>query len=239
VTWLQKLSFDAPLVAVLWCALLMKARGMHSWAALSCLGLVVWGVYLLDRWLDGDRHWREAVLVLSALAAAGLAAFTLPRGIVVGGIALSMLVAAYLGAVHTSVKTVLTWKEVLVGITFAAGTWLPVLSRHSDRRMLAGLAAFACVCTLNCITCEWGARQEVKGRWRRDAASLLGPWLVPLSGVTGVVLLLFSRQSAIFAACGISAVLLLFVNLHNPRTALGTRLWADAAMLSPILFLVQ
>lgn len=237
--WLQEMSFDAPIVATVWCALLMRAKGVQNTTALVCLGIVVWGVYLLDRWLDGQRRHTEAIPIALALGAGAVCAMALPRILLVAGMALGTLVAVYLIAVHHSVQRVLIVKEILVGITFAMGTWLPVASLRADWHTLAGCLAFACVCTLNCVTCEWGARQAVRGRWRKDAASVLGPKLAPLSAVTAAVLLLFAGEGAIFAACGISALLLLIVNLRAPGTALGTRLWADAAMLSPILFLVR
>src|SRR5947209_12297350 len=99
---LQRSSLDAPVVAMLWCALLMRIRGGEGWLPLIALGFAVWLVYLIDHWLDGDTA--AALLVGPAMAGGVLAVSLLPAGLVIRGVLLAGAVPAYLGAVHIGIK---------------------------------------------------------------------------------------------------------------------------------------
>lgn len=114
--WPNLLSLDAPLIAILWCALVARAHAVHlPPAALPTLGAAVWCIYVLDRVIDGffargdpstltARHafykrWRFAFLPLAlvvAMACFYSAGWHLPAGMALVGLVLSGLVALYL-----------------------------------------------------------------------------------------------------------------------------------------------
>jgi hypothetical protein len=52
--WPNLLSLDAPLVALVWLAMFAPIAGMNyqPWQAYTALGLVVWGIYVVDRAMD-------------------------------------------------------------------------------------------------------------------------------------------------------------------------------------------
>jgi hypothetical protein len=55
--WPQRVSLEAPLVAVVWLAALANAHGLRLMPEVYAgLGLMVWAIYLWDRTMDG-RNW--------------------------------------------------------------------------------------------------------------------------------------------------------------------------------------
>lgn len=114
--WINVLSLDAPLVAVLWQAALAKAHKVALMPALHItLFLAVWLIYVVDRVLDGfamrdaprlsPRHafyQRNRWLFLLVVVPSGavmlilLAATAIPAGILWRGVALGFVVALYL-----------------------------------------------------------------------------------------------------------------------------------------------
>lgn len=65
--WPNLLSLDAPVVALVWLAMFAPIAGMNyqPWQAYTALGLVVWGIYVVDRVMDlkflgrGDHRLKE------------------------------------------------------------------------------------------------------------------------------------------------------------------------------------
>ena len=114
---LQKVSLEAPLVAVLWLMALARAHGLQLMPAVYAgLGLVVWGIYLVDRIMDA-RSWKagspwtarhafcarhSAALSWFLLPALGgivawLALFQVPETLLWHALMIAALVAGYLG----------------------------------------------------------------------------------------------------------------------------------------------
>lgn len=59
--WPQRVSLEAPLVALIWLAALAKVHGLRLMPEVYVgLGLVVWGIYLVDRTMD-VRRWDPVV----------------------------------------------------------------------------------------------------------------------------------------------------------------------------------
>ncbi len=176
--WPHLLPLDAPAVAVVWQRFLAAAFGVALPVASSaCLGLVVWGVYLLDRGLDArpgrpadpaDRHRfarrnrRQFVALGGAalMAGAGMAVAELPAASLVTGAGMGVLLAGYLAAVHLGLGVEAGGKELAVGLVFAAGVGVPLAARAPDRAAEWGpaVAGLAAVCWLNCALID---------RWER------------------------------------------------------------------------
>ena len=114
--WINVLSLDAPLLAVIWQAALARCHRVRLEAGCYwALGLAVWVVYMTDRVLDGvgkqqgdlltarhafyHRHWKLFAFVIIPGAAVLLlnsALFSIPAGLMWRGLALAFLVAMYL-----------------------------------------------------------------------------------------------------------------------------------------------
>ncbi len=241
--WPNLLALDAPGVAVLWQRFLAAAYGLALPAAPSVsLGLVVWGVYLLDRALDArpgrppaptDRHrfasrHRPAVAATGGLALAGGAAVAvagLPAASLVDGLVVGLALAAYLAAVHLSTGGLGGAKELAVGLVFAAGVGVPLAARAPDRAADWGPAvlALAAVCWLNCRLID---------RWENGRPAGAAEAVAGLGAVAGV---LWCGTPAVGGT--IAGAVVLLAALHRVRRQLGGRLLrvgADAALLTPL-----
>ncbi|MEO2089566.1 MAG: hypothetical protein ABGY75_08740, partial [Gemmataceae bacterium] len=161
-------SLDAPVVAAVWQRFLGAAFGLSvPPAATVALVSVVWCIYLLDRLWDTrgpahphtDRHRFAAAhpSLLTAFAAVafvaglGSVAFLTGRTIVIGlGVALA--VGVYLIAVHglKSRAGSRGWKELLVGVVFAAGVAVPLLAGVGAFDWLPAVGSFGMACWWNC-----------------------------------------------------------------------------------------
>jgi hypothetical protein len=180
--WWNILSADAPMVAVLWAALLSRAAGyeLRSVDAIILL-LAVWVIYMSDRLLDGwtaenhgawqERHLfcqRHRTILVSLLGIAGVAIFLLSTGYLISdekssGVKLGAVLVAYMLSIHIGRGrwASLLPKELVVGSLFAAGVTLPLWSRFTQLRLqtLAPWILFALLCSLNCLAIEcWETR---------------------------------------------------------------------------------
>jgi hypothetical protein len=258
-------DLDAPSVAVAWQFLFARCFQVTvAWPAVAALALAVWLIYVGDRILDVrvvgaaprtarhvfHRRHRRALTILASLALATLLILTfLLRPVVVrSGFALAGCVAVYLACVHLFPQPRRRWfpKELIVGILFATGTCLAPWSRALDRPalLLPGLF-FVVLCCLNCALIEvW--------EWR-DAgclpSALPHSWTVwlwrivrPLLGIlaaAAAVLLYCGAERALFSAILLSACCILLLDFYKQRlSADGRRVLADAALLTPLLFLI-
>lgn len=114
--WPHVLSLEAPIVAILWQDVLAKAHQVSLTPGTTVgLGMAVWLVYIVDRWLDGQnpgtapvdgrhafyaRHARFiALFVIPAMlgVVGWLGLYIIPVGILWSGVALSLLIGIYLG----------------------------------------------------------------------------------------------------------------------------------------------
>jgi len=180
--WWNILSLDAPAVAVVWS--LLVARQSHVTVRPGeeiILGLVVWGIYVSDRLLDGygatqrpqlqARHLfcakhREAlacIVVLATGAVLWAISESLTLGEATAGLKLSAVVGAYMAGIHAGHRSVARFvpKEAVVGILFAAGTTLPVWTcvAANTWNVWATFSFFAVLCIVNCLAIEcWESR---------------------------------------------------------------------------------
>jgi hypothetical protein len=162
----------------------------------------------------------------------------------------------YFASVHLPALRVRRWfpREVAVGILFACATAIPAWSGYtsaslsSHARLAGPVLLFAGLCTLNCIAIEtW----EFSGKpTRSNTVSVIA---VCLAAAPATLLFIPSLRTAeifpLLAALITSAILLLALDrLHrraanhapgdNSRFLLALRIAADAALLTPLVFVL-
>ncbi len=240
--WPNLLSLDAPLVALLWQTLFIRcfhARGQFLPSVL--LVSAVWLIYAADRALDAwrgaggrprhefyRRHWRAVLPVWTVVLAATtwLAWTELPRQIFERGAWLGGAVMVYFAAVHGCHRK---WpKEAAVAIIFALGASLAAWTRVETRADVLTVILFSSLCWINCV----GIEQWEDGQSRLPIGVLAG--CVGLAAI----LILFRDRPVLAGAEACSAIA--FVLLDRGRrkfSADALRVLADAALLSPIVFL--
>ncbi|WP_038165051.1 hypothetical protein [Verrucomicrobium sp. BvORR106] len=167
--WLNVLSLDAPLVAVLWQAALARVCRLTLpdgcyWA----LGLAVWIIYMADRVLDSfsnevqlastvrhafyrrHRVWFLVGVIPAATAALGWTALTeVPEGILWRGVGLAFIVGMYLlhyaARGHSTIYLVGNLVASAVGSLFLWTLPIPPLFRFFFTLLLVGLAVLTVV----------------------------------------------------------------------------------------------
>jgi hypothetical protein len=238
--WLNLLSLDAPIIALLWQDLAARsfATPLRP-AARIVLGLTVWAVYLADRLLDirtngrapntprhnfYRRHARvfTVLLVAVVIVDAYIATVQLRHAVFVSGLAVACCVGAYLAIFPLRAsgweKQVVAAILFSVGVLLAPGTWLNPL-----RLLLPGVL-FGCLCLCNLVLMEL---------WEHDREPRL-IWLAP-AAVAGLAIV---RSTGPWQnAVALSGVLLVIVAITGPRLTVGAKsVLADAALLTPLLF---
>jgi hypothetical protein len=243
--WPNLVGLDAPAVAVVWQRFLGAGHGVRVPAGASVvLGLVVWGVYLADRWLDAhpgrraeaaDRHrfarrHRTAigVVALAATVAAGVAALLLPAAYIGTGAAVAVGLAAYMVGIHAVGRPAVGdfGKAFLVGLLFAAGVVVPLAAErpHEALAWLPAVGAFAAACWLNCrLIAGW----EAPGRDRSVAPLAAGALALGLAAVA-------PRAVGLAVACGVGLLLALHLG-RGAITVRARRVLADIALLTPLV----
>ena len=263
--WLNLMSLDAPLVALLWQGLLAGCYHVDlHWPATASLALAVWFIYLADRWLDAGspglypmpaRHEFARAhrgLLLGMTLGVGAALFWscahLSRPVLRSGLWMAAAVAVYMMMVHAAPQWVRRiWpKEVAVGILFALGTCLATWAQMGSgrERLLAPVLLLAGLCWINCTAIEYWewrrlgqtrAHPDPIHRWTRLAGEHLGA-LAGFIGLAAVLLLAFETPRAALAATLMSASGFLWLNRRSGWLPLpALRVLADAALFSPVL----
>lgn len=255
VRW-HLLSLDAPTVAILWCALFVRAaRAPVPVPAMELLAAGTWCLYVLDRLLDARRrreglrprhrfHARHAERFATgvALAILALAALVVPRMssvILRDDAVMAALVAAYFLFVHLSERPPFP-KELCVGLVFAAAAAEPAYARAGRPAALIPAAALlGLLCWWNCAAIQlWedaaGAsapeREDIGRRLRRGAAGLA------LLAAAGLIFAGSTRM--LFCAALISAAGCWLLAWRAPRMdALRLRVAADLVLCSPLILL--
>ena len=240
--WPNLLSLDAPIVAVLWQRFLPAHFGVALPVAPSVvLGLVVWGVYLLDRGLDArasrqlepaQRHrfahrHRRAFIAIGALAlvvGAIIAFATLPLYSLIGGAVVGAVTGLYLAVVHWTRRGLGGGKELAVGLVFAGGVAVPLVTRTGESVALwwPAVVGFAAICFLNCMLID---------RWEHDRGGLRWASLSVLVTLVAALIVPVNVGIALCAALG------LMVLLHLGRRKLSVpalRVLVDVALLTPL-----
>ena len=264
---LSALSLDAPAVATIW--LLLFANCFHLAVPVgSLVGLfcTVWLIYLVDRFADSlslrpevprsarqtfclrnRKLWLVLISIIGLLDAA-IVCFMLDRVVVLRGIFLGSIVAAYL-AINWSwskIWTVVPIKEAIVGILFAAGT-LVALGPYPVSLPVAALVGgsfFAALCFANCISIASWERELDRIQHKHSIATNFGRmrrFRDLLSGtlVTGSVCLMMIDGETwplwvCIAVCSIATSVLDKISVsRDERGAL-----ADVVLLTPAIFIV-
>ena len=175
--WLTLLSLDAPAVAILW--QLLFARCFHvrlSPGITLLLGLVVWLIYVADRFLDTltapnrgiepvrhrfyrRRRWAFLLPFCAVFLLACWIAWTqLEPQTFHNGLIILLVVGLYFFLVHLQgpKNNAGIPKEMLVGILFGVGTCFPVWEhiRAGRIHLLAPFLVFTELCWLNCAAIE-------------------------------------------------------------------------------------
>ncbi|MEP7365275.1 MAG: hypothetical protein ABI972_18635 [Acidobacteriota bacterium] len=236
------LSLDAPVVAVLWQALLQQVTGtMLLPAGRWALGLTVWAIYLADRLLDvrdgrraprtarhefTRRHWRwMAALLGVVLAADAVTVVRMLRAEVMHtGLVTAAGVAVYLAVLNVGGDRRWFPKEEIVAALFTAGVFLVAWTNGEGRRgeLVSYAAGFYAVVLANLLAVE----SEAPGRWYGWA---LGAFIVGCAAL---------GEGAWWWPVGVSAAGLWVLDLARGRVrGEARRLALDVAMLSPLVFL--
>ena len=287
-TWLNLVCLDAPIVAVTWLCLFAKVfRVPISPGNATALFLTAWLIYLADRVVDASslksgtprslrqefclRHreiWISALLIIGGFDVFVIwqdtAAITFLAGAVVGVLALLYLVLNQpLGLIWRSLPA----KENAIGVLFAAGTLVALLPAFPPFTFsfLAGAAAFAGLCALNCVAIACWER-ELDEAQRKVSIATRHPGLARHVGTVCYSLAMaafflavaFRQADPVFLCVAVSALLLTWLNAspsvkegrfaNRPRRfvnrrSLGSSIdqrtaLADLVLLTPLVLLV-
>jgi hypothetical protein len=249
--WPNLLSLDAPAIAVVWQSFLSTSEGVEvPLAATVTLALVVWSIYLIDRWLDARRHRlcgtdRHRFAARNPRTVAGLAFLATPAAGTIAGVGLpftylevgggvAVLSMGYFTVVHlTHARRSLFrgFKEVSVGAVFAIGVAIPLIvgTTQTSPQWVPGVIAFGALCGLNCILIS---------RWEESASSAPSGWTALAVGAIAVSASVGARfpvSVAILASLGLLVGLDLIRNRISTR---GLRVLVDAALLTPLFVAV-
>ncbi len=155
-------------------------------------------------------------------------------------------------------------KELAVGFLFAIATAIPTWARLAEHRSIltASVFTFGAACWLNCVAIQvWEdaedsqeithtilaghARSKEKAR-SRGLTEFLGEHLTGFAGSVGLLSFIFALDTAqtglwpLFAAVTASSLLFLALIRNSYRfSVLSLRIAADAALLTPLLFLIR
>jgi hypothetical protein len=213
--WLHLLSFDAPLVAVLWQLLFARALRAHLPPQVTLVtALVIWLIYVADRILDsyqtvetdGEalRHqfYRAhrlaflpaffAILLVTGWMSYADLGFKTWRD----GLLLAAIVGGYFAVVHLLGGNVQKWfpKEMAVAILFGVGTFMPVSVRLRElhSRFLLPFLLFLLVLWMNTLLIEYSEWITLRGREAgrpHESTVLVGGHLAGLAVVVGFLAL--------------------------------------------------
>jgi hypothetical protein len=266
--WLNILSLDAPVVALLWQTLFSRCLHVHiRWPARVALVLSTWLIYAVDRLLDarapsnGTPSSRHEFSRQHSRLMLGVAGLVLPvllwtcahlKPVVFhNGLWMLAAVTVYFAFVHISPAPIrrLWPKEVAVGVLFSLGTCLATWSLAGQNESAASRMAlitstllFAALCSVNCVAIEFW-------EWRRNGATTIHPltawlgarlpWIALGIAMVSLVLLPFEPPRPVYLAGLLSAATFIWLSARSDSLPLDAlRFLADAALLSPVLLLV-
>jgi hypothetical protein len=217
-------------------------------------GVALFGPELRERHFFHARHRRALLAAALPAAAALLWLISCMPAIDRRDDALLFFVAMlYFGSVHLAVPRARRWfmREVMVGVVFALATAIPAWSQAQEARtpMALLVVLFAALCCLNTIAIEvW----EQLGSGRRFSVSMAAGMLALCAAALAFSPdLRDSQQGALVFCAGLSAIVLFSLDhLHRRRSGrtaapdetarwlLIVRIAADAALLTPLLFVL-
>jgi hypothetical protein len=241
--WLNLLSLDAPIVALVWQNFLARIYPVALYPAGRCaLGLTVWAIYLADRLLDVRdsapdaetprhnfyrRYRRFAWMLLATVLCADLLVtfLWLRPAVFANGLLVAAGVIVYLGVFPLG-RIRGAWKQPAAAILFTIGVFLVAWTGTASPVQSLGwpAAAFCALCFGNLVIIEnWERNRRIKRR--------AGIWLSLLA----VACIAAGHSRWYFAvaasAAGLAALILPGENIsRNAR-----RVLADAVLLIPLL----
>ncbi len=263
--WLNLLSLDAPLVAVVWQWLFARCFDVSlSPLVTIALALAVWFIYVSDRLLDVLRSYSHAlperhafcyrhfkVFLAGAFMSLGVLQWICQRlepAVVRQGLCLLGAVIVYFAVVHGEpLRFRRFWpKEFVVGLIFSAGTCLPVWSMAEPlhRKMVLPFLFFAVLCASNCLAIEYweGCHYQILGNQQIHPLTFVVakrlPAILPVLQFAAVFALVTgtSETRPLFASLFLSAAALFFLFRQSHRFSTPMlRVLADAVLLSPVL----
>jgi hypothetical protein len=262
------LSLDAPCVAALWAWSFARAAHVALPAlAPSLLAVGTWLVYVADRLLDGldgrdhanlrPRHHfylrhRKPFLLAGAIVSPiflWVVFKRMPSRARREDLAVFAVAALYFLLVHMRGRRIERWlpKELSVGMLFAAATAVPAWARLTGHRtaLLPVVTLFAILCWLNCGAIEnWEhvsrtSKAHISTVWMGRHLQRLAAGIALLAVTLAWTALGNPALACLYIASAITASLLLWLARNQQQlSAMQLRIAADAAMLTPLLFLV-
>ena len=139
-------------------------------------------------------------------------------------------VALYFAIVHASPKRLRRYwpKEAMVGVLFALGTSLAAWNEVRSTTDILTLLLFSCLCWINCAAIEQWESGRGHGRMGAISACI----------ALAALVLLHQPRPILGGAEAASALAFVWLDMGRPRLSLDMqRVLADAALLSPIVFL--
>jgi hypothetical protein len=263
--WLTILSIDAPVVCLLWQALIARvARAPLRWPHLVVLALSIWLAYAADRWIEGwrldsrrirtqrhrfyqRRRWLVAAAWIAIAAVDAAVALTrLDERLLFRGAVLLAPVLAYLLS-HQLVHRDRPWrapKEIVVALLLTAGVAVFLSSSAGAGRLVAALGAFALVSFVNCALISSWEREVDRAHGQtslaldsRHAARAI-VWLPWIAAAAALLLAAAGpAASRVPAGCGAAAAFLLAA-IDEVEPAVGwaaAHVLADVALMTPIV----
>jgi hypothetical protein len=210
------LSLDVVLGAMLMHAAayrLPDRRGQSSWASTLLVGMAVFVIYTLDRFLDNRktqtpataRHrfydqQRDFLLkVVIGLAVVGFVLlFWLPFKVIVFGLIISLLAGLYLWVIFRSdaQHTAQLWKEPIVAIIYTLGVWMPsiLVAEPVTWESYALMFLFGLVAFQNLLLFSWMESFDLDEgyslaiAWGTEAVAKIISILAVVVSVAGIVM---------------------------------------------------
>jgi len=251
------LSLDAPTVAALWFTLAARAAHLHLHTAdVASLALGVWMLYVLDRMLDarlGETHQHEErhhfhganqnFFLGAMVCAAPVLLWLLTRmesPLLHAYLLLGLALAAYFTLIHTRPFAHRIPKEFAVGVIFAAAVFMPEWIAGFARITVAQTICFMGICWLNFVLIWEREHTQLNGaHWSTRFAMRHTPLLLAALVAAGVGMC-FAGQAAMSASVALSALVMMGLHCSRERMArLPFRIAADAALLTPLVFLIR
>lgn len=251
--WLERLSLDAVIVALLWAGAVGMLAGhtlrTGDWLVLT---LATWLTYVADRLRDAgpgreapqtdrhrfhERHRRRISLVWLALFAFAflVAVILLPVWKLLWGWILVVAIVAYLWFLgqDLSQSKRLLLKRIFVPLVFTAGVgWMAEGWRTREGLLALAVLLVAAFCNVLLIS-----YQENRDRALPDwLPKVLGYGLLALLG-TGNLALVLHWPVGVAALFCVAVYFLLYVKI-KVRSASMVRLWADAALADTAILIL-
>jgi hypothetical protein len=242
--WMNLLSLDAPLVALVWQDFLARCYpALLLPQGRLVLGLTVWAIYIADRLLDVrgfaaedeprlHRFYREHRGVWGATLAGVIVAdvlitvFWLRPVVFVHGLVVAGASIVYLWLFTGSRSRLVFWKKSFAAILFCAGVFV-VASANTPGAPYSLFwpgVAFTAVCGGNLILIDgWKRGQNTGMTWAM---------LLVLAVVTAV-----AGQTRWYLAVSLSSSGLAIISWWSDKLPIEVRrVLADAALFTPLLF---